>query len=95
MSFEGYYQILCRNGHLSEEDVYSESYNPYGVDKRKCRHCGEFEVWRHLVDQTNDEGEPVKLQIKKEAEICKCNKCDNEHTTTAPTYHIPKGGFIL
>ncbi len=52
MSYEGYDQCLCKNGHLSEFDC-SASY--YDEDDRKCPNCGEEIVFTNSVDQTNGE----------------------------------------
>lgn len=49
MSFEGWYQLLCKNGHESSEDCY---YHPdYG--DWKCPVCGAELAWSNLVDITN------------------------------------------
>lgn len=50
MSYEGFSQLLCKNGHLHEEDsnvAYSET------PSAGCPVCAESFVWRHDVDQTN------------------------------------------
>lgn len=49
MSFEGYVQAICANGHLFTYDVY---------DKTSCYECGAKAVRENLVDTTNgaDEG---------------------------------------
>lgn len=49
MSYEGYIQELCANGHLSEEP---ESYCDYEVGAR-CLVCGAEIVWKNSVDDTN------------------------------------------
>lgn len=51
MSFEGFYQRLCTNGHYSEEDVYMSSSEDYYT----CYVCGEKLAWWNLVDTTNIE----------------------------------------
>ena len=75
MSFEGYHQKLCKNGHLSCPDVYSD------IDE--CPVCLEPFVWTKIVDQTNDEGQPENLKIKEEVICAHCN------TTLSTTYFIP------
>lgn len=63
MSFEGHYQILCVNGHLSGADCYdepnfdwpeSEEYEgtTYQTPQWTC-HCGAKAAWWNLVDTTN------------------------------------------
>jgi hypothetical protein len=49
MSFEGYYQFLCKNGHYMSSDCYTESLE----EINNCIYCGELYVWRNLVDVTN------------------------------------------
>lgn len=46
MSYEGYVQKLCKNGHLWAEGCYDDSCLP-------CEECGELPVWEHSVDCTN------------------------------------------
>ena len=79
MSFEGRYQLICKNGHYTEEDVYSFS------DKDKCLTCKEPFEWKNMVDDTNgyeDGYIKVKLKSKKKCEHCK--------TILEEIYHIPK-----
>ena len=91
MSFEGYYQVLCENGHLNTWDVYSSP-----EENIRC-HCGKKFVWKNLVDQTNGSFDNnnridgyVELEIETKAEECKCSKCGNTHKTGLDTYKIPK-----
>jgi len=51
MSFEGYYQLLCENGHHFAADCYSH----YGSDFSDtiCPDCGAPVAWWNLVNQTN------------------------------------------
>ena len=49
MSFEGYYQIVCKNGHYTEIDVYDTT------DDDKCIDCHQDIIFRNLVDETNCE----------------------------------------
>lgn len=46
MSYEGYEQLLCKNGHYDTADCW---YN----DLQPCRVCGEKIVWINSVDETN------------------------------------------
>ena len=75
MSFEGYYQKLCKNGHDCSHDVY--------YDVEKCSICGASIVWENLVDQTNDAGHPEELKIREQVICAHCN------TTLSTTYFIP------
>lgn len=49
MSYEGYTEKLCKQGHLWSDDCYS--------DPTPCPHCFGMAVWQHHVDQTNGEEE--------------------------------------
>lgn len=42
MSFEGYYQRLCKNGHQMDRDVYMAQ------DDDKCCICNEGVAWQRL-----------------------------------------------
>lgn len=57
MSFEGYYRILCKNGHLSscdcyEDPVFSKNECSEGQSEWTC-YCGEVAAWWQLIDVTN------------------------------------------
>ena len=93
MSFEGYYQILCKNGHLYIQDVYE-----YEQDDEpwKCPDCGEGKAWIHTVDQTNGsdpqtgEGMPFKLKVKTPQQVKVCTKCSAATVLRSTTYEIPE-----
>jgi len=78
MSYEGYSNFLCKNGHLWAEDCNIADENG------KCPICSEKIVWENMVDTTNDEGKPITLKVKKETI---CSKCKSVLETT---YYIPK-----
>ena len=96
MSCEGYYQILCANGHYWTADFYSEL-DP--LEKTcVCKKCGARVAWYNNVDVTNgsyythpDSGEVervdghVDLKVK---EIKQCSKC---LTCLEIVYYIPEG----
>ena len=48
MSYEGYSQYLCSNGHLRQYDCYAD----INMETDKCS-CGAEFVFLHCVDQTN------------------------------------------
>lgn len=52
MSYEGYVQLLCAEGHLSEVCW-------TGKEPKRCR-CGAKMVWRNAVDITNGSFEQVE-----------------------------------
>jgi len=61
MSFEGYYEALCENGHVMSCDVHAAycdlvSANPFDW---VCPHCGKPICWYQVVDETN--GLPFKV----------------------------------
>lgn len=50
MSYEGYVQVICKNGHLDhcpDDCLYDED--------EPCEYCGAEIVWRNHVDDTNCE----------------------------------------
>ncbi len=49
MSYEGYTEYLCSNGHLSSLDAYFEA-------ARLCTRCNAKIVFAHDVDETNGVG---------------------------------------
>ncbi len=67
MSYEGYVQQLCVNGHLSSRDAYDES-------PEECYHCKKNIIWTHHVDQTNGDEWAFKIQLEEisciKAEAC-------------------------
>ena len=81
MSFEGYEQFLCKNGHYWTSDVYDRD--------NECPRCGELADWSHMVDTTNDDGEPMKLTIK-EYEIYKCRCCRGTGVEKIPIFRVPR-----
>jgi len=96
MSWEGYAQILCKNGHYHDINA-DEDVN--GEHRWKCPFCGEVGVWWNIVNTTNgsyyDDGTRVdgyvELEIKDKPTICKCSSCGNEHFSKIVTYKIPNG----
>lgn len=88
MSFEGYIQRLCKNGHLEEIDVYD-----FASKDENCDECGEDWVWQNTVDQTNggDVGW-VELEIDKpEMYETICEHCGSQRRVAEETYKIPLG----
>lgn len=83
MSFEGYYQLLCANGHLRGIDCYE--YRGYG---RSCT-CGARFVYEHLIDETNCDGPPRDFDVATPAETARCSM-GFDHVTREVTYVIPE-----
>ena len=101
MSYKGYQQILCENGHYSEEDAYAT----YWVNNQppKCLICGAEEAWKNSVNTTNgsfnvaEDGSEtmmridgfVELVVDKPAKVCECSSCGHKHITCPETYKVP------
>ena len=95
MSFEGYVQILCENGHLNSRDAIDWMYSE--LSDYKCEECGGKLVWENTVDETNGVDPEtgygygyVELEVDKPAVVCTCDKCGNKHEVEAETYKIPE-----
>jgi hypothetical protein len=98
MSFEGYFQQLCKKGHYTTVDCIG-----YEDEDDTCKICGEKIVWWNIVDVTNgsfefivDVTDESRKQIRidgyielKEKSKDVCDKCG---TCTNLLYHIPKKG---
>lgn len=106
MSYEGYCQVLCENGHYHTFDAYDsviedsvnwQMYNGYGGkdQERKpwaCHWCGKDIAWVNNVDETNGEAAGyVELEVEKESVFCTCPCCKNKHVVEQPTYKTPHG----
>lgn len=64
MSYEGYSQLLCRNGHQWSMDATIFSQNVYGSKLAlRCSVCGEQAVWANDVDETNGCDKPHFHQL--------------------------------
>ena len=87
MSFEGYYQLLCDNGHHFNVDAHD-----YSAEVTRCPTCKADTAWYHLVDCTNEPNEGyIELEENTPAEICTC-ACGHVHETKPATYKIPETG---
>ena len=97
MSYEGYEQYLCANGHLRVYDCWDIP--PYeGVENPdeviNCN-CGAPLVFHHSVNTTNGEEEgcpdtlPYPFEINTPAVTCTCS-CGDVHVVGEVTYKIPE-----
>jgi hypothetical protein len=87
MSYEGFEQLLCENGHYWVVDAYDLSFDL----SEKCSVCGAGVAWYNGVDQTNcEEVGYVELELLNEATYCTC-QCGHKHQLTPPTYKMPEG----
>ena len=89
MSFEGYYQQICVNGHFTTRQLDDL--------EDDCIYCYEEMVWENLVDLTNGSKDEngnridgyIDLEESTPAVWCECI-CGNRHTHTHKTYKVPK-----
>jgi hypothetical protein len=90
MSFEGYYQLLCSKGHLTEADVMTIDDNPL---KERC-YCGAEMIYYNLVDTTNGSyddstGERIDNYVHfKIKQVSMCPTCNHPFETL---YKLPEG----
>ena len=93
MSYEGYVQRLCSQGHLSVVDCMDESetrgiwddgYTP------SCLICKEPIAWSNSVDETNHNTPAFSNFRVREAEVVdECHTCNNKKVVKQVTYHVP------
>ena len=85
MSYEGYSQVICADGHYFERDCF---------DNSTC-YCGAEDAWENGIDQTNgpNQGEILEEDINKfliepsKAETCK--HCGHTKIIGEAIYRIP------
>ena len=93
MSFQGFYQHLCKNGHYWTKDAVEAMYDD---ETPICPKCGEKSVWKNCVDQTNGSYDEydiridgyVELEIKSQRSGI-CGECGEKHICET-IYKIPK-----
>lgn len=90
MSYEGYKQYICKNGHYWTADIYDYD------NQNECPICGEPPEWTNSVDDTNgshdDAGKRIDGYIKprlRSIKKGKCNTCGKDHTCEE-LYRIPR-----
>lgn len=91
MSYEGYTQHICTNGHYYTAcEDYCEN------EERKCPYCEAKNVWTNSVDETNGEdvGHIMKKDLKKyflikEKVVKTCFECRKDHILEYDLYKIP------
>jgi hypothetical protein len=89
MSYEGFEQWVCKNGHLTCVDAIAQS---YGMVEDKCGTCGEEIVFTNSVDQTNGhewgyiDFKPLKLT---DAVYETCKHCGHKTLKEEETYRVP------
>jgi hypothetical protein len=89
MSYQGYEQNLCKNGHYSTADRYMFS-------DHVCPICQGEIVWCNLVDETNPPGPQGEIPMEKlEQFIIKsqvievCHTCQHSKEISPAIYRIP------
>lgn len=87
MSYEGYYQLWCPNGHYWEQNVYAFD--------ECCSRCGEHYIVENSVDETNGV-EPVGFgwgYIQPEVDVPAvtetCEHCNHTRIVKQETHKIP------
>jgi len=78
MSFEGYYQVICKEGHYSVVDVYEHPNFGEGGDFVSdevwvCR-CGAHAAWTNMVNLTN--GIYCDCELEEGCECCDEGRID-------------------
>ncbi len=91
MSYEGYVQGICENGHLTH---FQEPYIWGDSKPHACEVCEASIAWHNPVDQTNcdDFGIIPQSEFDKllvEAEIVETCSLGHQHVTKQAVYRIP------
>ena len=97
MSYEGYSQFWCKNGHYWKIDCEELPNLMYEEDKKqKCPVCGEEEVFENMVNITNGSFDDDGIRIDGymdpeliESHKSKCENCGKEHLCECALYKIP------
>lgn len=96
MSWEGYNQNICANGHMFNSDALLDWFYDGVKEQEICPYCKAPKVWTHVVDETNgyEAGNqstyPMELEELTPAKFCNCTICGNTHMIAPPTYKIPE-----
>ncbi len=87
MSYEGYTQYICGNGHYWDVDVYDDT-----TSNACCPDCESEYVWENSVDLTNGsydiDGNRMDGYI--ELEIVNQEKCEHCDSILSTVYKIPE-----
>jgi hypothetical protein len=86
MSFEGYYQLLCKEGHYYTADAYFHE-----LGDSPCPVCEAGVAWENLVDTTNVETEGyVELIPTGEIDHLTCWECEGTGIRKERKFIIPE-----
>jgi hypothetical protein len=105
MSFEGYYQLICENGHYQTEDV---NHFQEHIHTLRCDACCAPFAWNNIVDDTNcDSYGYVKIddfvmhpgscttkteRVPTNFETGEPSRIVTTTVTVHETYHVPPPG---
>jgi RNA polymerase subunit RPABC4/transcription elongation factor Spt4 len=92
MSFEGFYQNLCKQGHYWINSTYG-----YNDADENCPVCREKSVWSNLVDETNGSfdtnlktGKEERIDGYIELKLREQRTCRHCKSILETTYVIPR-----
>lgn len=92
MSYEGYNQHICKNGHYYTRDDIGcwEDEDPCD-DAWHAKPCGERPVWSNAVDDTNCDsyGEIDMIPFLVSVRISEVCNLGHKHTVEDPRYRVP------
>lgn len=91
MSFEGYYQVMCKNGHYDSFDLHCNEPEDW-----EC-HCKEKCAWWNIVNQTNGSyeqinGKDLRIDGYVDVELISRESCPTCNTVLSEIYKIPEKG---
>lgn len=97
MSYEGYVQKICGNGHYFRVDAYDDCSGPWADGEKpgadNCPVCGKEAVWRNSVDETNGENygfidlTPYEIHPHKRTEVTELDPDTNLWVTEIVIEH--------
>lgn len=92
MSYEGYVEGLCEDGHYHSWDCWDDPPLQCNAPTGKNTMCGKTWVWSNPVDQTNGSGEEfeAKLEVFEEVKTETCPTCNHTEIVAAIRYKIPE-----
>ena len=93
MSYSGFSQFWCKNGHYWTVDC---NLLMHKIQQEKCPICKEPEVFENMVDETNgshEDGKRIDGFIKPKSikkHKMQCPNCHRHKICECSTYKIPK-----
>lgn len=102
MSFEGYHQLICKEGHLGVSDCYDVDPKFWVCHEIVHGHfCGKGAQWWNLVDVTNGSFDEemgnridgyIELSPFIQGDMCCCGSCGHSHRLSPDLYRPPATG---